>query len=83
METYDMNIIYGDFWVFFFWWFNGNVYGYGGFMVIFFRDFMVIEFYFLMEKYVMTIIYGDIGIGVRWNMPPHFKEPFYGDIMGI
>ena len=52
-------------------------------MVIFFRDFMVIEFYFLMEKYVMTIIYGDIGIGVRWNMPPHFKEPFYGDIMGI
>ena len=49
----------------------------------FFCDFMVIEFYFLMEKYVMTIIYGDIGIGVRWNIPPHFKEPFYGDIMGI
>ena len=31
----------------------------------------------------MIIIYGDIGIGVRWNIPPHFKQPFYGDIMGI
>ena len=49
MEEYEMEknmVIFG----WFFWWFNGHVYGYGGFMVIFFRDFMVIEFYFLMEN---------------------------------